>query len=187
MDFFDNSLYEDLPKYKGKDTFYATNIVIRIEATIILIVPTLFFMILAYTNYDIDDMFGFWLFIALTLIDITGFGWLTARCYKKIVVNETGISLINFRGKTIKFFDWNNIENIHVSLRPFRNLKSQCLFYISTDPIKLTGSDRYDASNPEYIIANYSPEIIHCIMQYWDKMIDFYNYPTCWEKYIDKL
>jgi len=183
MDFFNYNLYEELPKYEGEDTFFAISAATRIQGTIFLIIFGLPFLLLAFATYDKADISTFLSFIAFALLEIIIFGYVVSVCYRKIVINESGISLLSFRGKTIKFFNWDKIENIHVLI----GLTSSYKFYISTDPFKIYGLGSNTASSPEYIIAHYSPEIIHCILQYWDKMIDNYDDPKSWKEYVEKL
>lgn len=188
MNFFNYNLYEGLPKYQGKDKFHvfsAGHRAFSIVICILMCFPTLFYaaFVLFTDSLDPADYFSF-LGIPLFMSAFSFF--LVKVSHRKIVINKSGVSLISSCGRTIKHFEWDNIEHIHVLL-PLNNITSPYKFYISTSPLSIHSLARNTFSSAEYMVIFYSPEIIHCILQFWDKKIDNYDEPKSWQKYVDKL
>jgi len=186
MDFFNYNLYKDIPAYEGTDTFYARHIALRIESIVLIVLFSLPSLALTYLFYKNSDTYSSTIFSILALLTISSFGYLAVVCHRKATINENGVFLISYNGKTIKFFEWDNIEHIHVLISLGSNSKSQTKFYISTDPLKIYGLGKKTASSPEYMVISYRPEIIHCIIKYWDRKIDNYDDSESWHKYINK-
>lgn len=188
MKFFDYNLYEKLPKYQGKDKFHIHSASHRAFSIIICVFMSLpifvFNLVLLFTrNLTYEDLFS--AFAPLLLI-FAFFFFLVKVSHRKIIINKSGVSLKSSCGRTIKHFDWDNIEHIHVLL-PINSLTPPYKFYISTDPMPKLSLGSNTVNSSEYMVISYKPEIIHCILQFWDKKIGNYDEPKSWEKYVNKL
>lgn len=186
MDLLSCNNYYNLPEYSGKNIFYTKSLSSKVFSILNVVFTSPFYVLFIYLGFINSHNFEL---IAVTLFAVTGvggFGYIAALNFRKIKVNEHGISLINAFGKVIKHFDWDNIEHIHALIGPI-NVKFGHRIYISTDPQILAAPNAYTASSPEYMIIYYRPQIIHCIIKYWGNGINDYNLPKIWRQYIDKL
>ena len=187
MDFINYNKYENIPKYTGKDTFYVTSMFSRITGIAVPIAFAIFYLILGVAIWNSTARELVYIPLQIGIAIIIFMLCLVAGRYKKVKVSEEGISLINVFGNSIKHFEWDNIEQIHV-LIGISTLESNYKFFVSTNPFKIFGLNwRYTASSPEYMVIKYNPQIIHCILQYWDGDIDNYDDPKSWQRYIARI
>ncbi|MBN2878575.1 MAG: hypothetical protein JXN65_03000 [Clostridia bacterium] len=106
---------------------------------------------------------------------------------RQVTINCKGVSLENTSGIVEHFFEWDNIKTIAISVAPEGRRIQWGYLYFSTKHIK---SDRCITGyfeKPYIIMVKYSPKVIHCILQYWDKEIRNLEAMRNWRRYVKKI
>ncbi len=105
---------------------------------------------------------------------------------KQVTINNEGVSLDNSAKPEIVHFNWDEIKVIGIDVAPDGKRIPWGFLYFTTKEIKqdIVIPQYFEA--PYFIVMNYRPKIVHCILQYWDKEIKNLEAMKSWYRYINK-
>ena len=106
---------------------------------------------------------------------------------KYVLIKDDGVHLVHGNGDAIRFFEWEKVKTIGLSVNPSGNRISWGYMYFTTKKLK---NDRVIIEyfeKPYVIMLKYSPQAAHCTLQHWDKEIKNLEAMRNWKRYINSL
>lgn len=183
--------YDTLPGYNGKNIFNTNGFYLEkigiVFFSIFTGISILAFLYLAIKDSDPYALLGV-VFIAFILPSICLISyWLSSD--KRVLINEEGVKLcrkVDGEDKT-RFFPWENIKVIGLSVAPSGRRISWGYLYFTTKELKKDRVIPQYFEKPYVIMLKYRPKVAHCILKYWDKEIRNLEAMKNWKRYIDRL
>jgi len=107
--------------------------------------------------------------------------------YRKVFITKDGIKLVNKGNSTTRFFSWDEINVIGIGVYPFGVRPTSGFLYFTTKDITDDLVIPSYCEAPDVIVVKYRPEVVHCVLNYWNKDIRNLDSQESWQKYIDQL
>ena len=106
---------------------------------------------------------------------------------KQVTINAEGVSLDNSAKPAILHFNWDEIKVIGIDVAPSGKRIPWGFLYFTKKDIKKDWVILEYFEAPYVIVMKYSPKVIHCVLQYWDKPVKNLEAMKSWYRYIKKL
>lgn len=177
---FENVKTADLPEYTGFNTFHIKKIGTGIFfAAIFVFYNCLFLSMALYEDVEINIL----QFLVVSTVITVAF---LKYCNRRMTINEQGVTVKNIFGQTKFHIPWDKIDTVGISAVPKTPLSGAGFLYFSKRSSKNPPSiPKYTESNMRLMIVP-RPQVVHCILQYWDKDIDNIKELKNWQKYVRK-
>lgn len=187
----ENMDYETFPEYADKENFTIKS---RFQSYGHYLTYSLF-AVAAILNLAIICRDNIWesgfssIHIILMLIMVTLFSFIFVYFYKlfvrRVCINQNGVTQKMFRRK--KTFKWSSIKTIGISTNSRGYKEPFCYIYFSKRKIKGSICIEKYTKKKGMIILRYRPNVIHCIMKYWDGEIVNLSTKKSWLRYVKNL
>jgi len=174
--------------YRGKEVFDVLPKGVKtVLAMIFVLIPLIIMLFVCFSvtsdNYSGNPLGSIFVILMLIVILII----FMRTLYRKVFINEDGIKYVNKGNNKTIFFKWDEIKVIGISVYPFGIYPSSNFLYFTTVDIQDDLPVLSYSEIPNVILLKYRPEIVHCVLNYWNKEIRNLDSQESWQKYIDQL